>query len=234
MSRFRSSEVTTRTRGSTKRSKSNGINPEPILPNPSTTMFPENPASHPLDQPLPASSWTTSPSSSIRPPLPKVLDDVPVDHATRSSRRGREAVAEGQVHGPVDLLVEVRVSACSRVIPGLQPIPSSPRRRAPSSVSSISSRKASFVSAEASTTRPPSKRSRTPLTSRPRDGRKLGEHDLALGRVLDRAAEELAARHVRAGAAGVHLARPAGDRRAGDPCSRRRSAPRRRASNRSA
>ncbi len=53
------------------------------------------------------------------------------------------------------------------VIPGLQPIPSSPRRRAPSSVSSVSIRKASFFAADASTTFPPSKRSRIPSISRP-------------------------------------------------------------------
>ena len=46
-------------------------------------------------------------------------------------------------------------------------MPSSPIRRAPSSVSSVASRKSSSVSAEASTTRPSEKRSRMPRTSRP-------------------------------------------------------------------
>ena len=54
-----------------------------------------------------------------------------------------------------------------RVMPGLQPIPSSPSLRAPSSVSSVSRRYSSSESAEASTIRPASKRRRIPLTSRP-------------------------------------------------------------------
>ena len=49
-----------------------------------------------------------------------------------------------------------------RWMPGLQPMPSSPTRRAPSSVSSAPSRNSSFAVAEASTTLPPSKRRRTP------------------------------------------------------------------------
>ena len=54
-----------------------------------------------------------------------------------------------------------------RVMPGLQPMPSSPSRRAPSSRSSCSNRNSSFASAEASTTFPPANRSRMPRTSRP-------------------------------------------------------------------
>ena len=55
-----------------------------------------------------------------------------------------------------------------RVIRGLQPIPSSPRTRAPSSVSSVANRKSSFAVAPASTTRPPSNLSHAPTTSRPK------------------------------------------------------------------
>ena len=53
------------------------------------------------------------------------------------------------------------------------------------------------ASADASTTRPPSKRSRIAAALAPEvDGRELGERDHALGRVLDRRGEELAAREV--------------------------------------
>jgi hypothetical protein len=51
-----------------------------------------------------------------------------------------------------------------RWIPGLQPMPSSPRRRAPSSVSSVSRRNASPLEAVASTILPSSKTSRAPVT----------------------------------------------------------------------
>ena len=49
-----------------------------------------------------------------------------------------------------------------RWMPGLQPIPSSPTRRAPSSVSSVFSRNSSFDRADASTTTPSRNSSRTP------------------------------------------------------------------------
>ena len=97
------------------------------------------------------------------------------------------------------------------MIPGLQPIPSSPSRRAPSSTSIVSIRYASFVSAEASTTTPavePQANAGDLLA--PVDRRKVGERDLAFGRVLDRAAEELAARKVRSERIDLH--RPAFER----------------------
>ena len=53
------------------------------------------------------------------------------------------------------------------VMPGLQPMPSSPSRREPSSVSSVARRKSSFKRAEASTIRPSENVNVMPSISRP-------------------------------------------------------------------
>src|SRR5581483_2547721 len=111
-------------------------------------------------------SWTTSPSSSIRPPSRSSL--------TRSQwialrfwppTNARPApIARWTVPS---IFSSKSVFRVCRWIPGLQPIPSSPRRRAPSSVSSAASRNSSFPVADASTTSPASKRSRTPSQTFP-------------------------------------------------------------------
>ena len=60
-----------------------------------------------------------------------------------------------------------RIIPVRRVMPVFVPMPSSPSRRAPGSVSSVASRCSAPRSARASTTRPSSKRSSTPATSTP-------------------------------------------------------------------
>src|ERR1051325_408391 len=62
------------------------------------------------------------------------------------------------------------------VIRGLQPIPSSPRRREPSSRSSVSSRNDSFESADAPTTRPSSNPGRIPGPSGPAEPAGTARH----------------------------------------------------------
>ena len=60
------------------------------------------------------SCCTTRPSSSIRPPRPQVLDDVPVDRRLVRAAHVGEAEAEREVHRAVDLLVEVHVAHVAR------------------------------------------------------------------------------------------------------------------------
>ena len=83
------------------------------------------------------------------------------------------------------------------VIRGLQPSPSSPSRLAPSSVARICFRNSSPSSADASTTLPLAEdEPRADDVVAEVHGRELRVGDHALGRVLDRAVEDLAVGHV--------------------------------------
>ena len=95
-----------------------------------------------------------------------------------------------------------RIAPTGRSMPVFVPMPISPSRRAPGSVSSVASRYSWPRSARASTTRPARNSSSIPATSTPRGLDGIAEADAALGRVLDRAGEDLARRHV-AAAVGV-------------------------------
>ena len=114
-----------------------------------------------------------------------------------------------------------------RWMPGLQPIPSSPTRRAPSSVSSVCDqellvRPRRRVDDDAVAELEPDALADRALVER----RVLRVLDHALGRVLERREEELAARHVVVAVVDVPLA--AGEREASGRCRARRSAPSRR------
>ena len=86
-----------------------------------------------------------------------------------------------------------------RWMPGLQPIPNSPSTRAPSSVSSVVEQEV-LVRARARLDDAAALEAEHDVLDRAARvaGRILGEGDDALGRVLDRAVEDLAAGHVRA------------------------------------
>ena len=138
-----------------------------------------------------------------------------------------QPVAEREVDGAVDLLVEERVPHVARD-PGVAADPElAEAARALVAVERLEQVRPRSCPRRRRRRLPPSNRSRIPVSSAPEvHGRELGEGDRPLRGVLDRAAEELAARDVRA--AGVDLHRRAPRARAADPCRRRRSAPRRR------
>ena len=176
------------------------------------------------------SAWMTSPSALRRPPerRSQIMSQC-TRRLVRPAGLGIGA-AEREVDGAADLLVE-QDRPRRPVDAGLVPIPISPSRRAPGSVSSVASRYSWPRSARASTTRPGAELELDPGDLDAARARRDREADPALGGVLDRAGEDLARRHV-APAVGVDPG-AAGDARAAGRSRRPRCAARARGSSRS-
>ena len=142
------------------------------------------------------SCWITSPSAVRRPPRRR--------SQMRSQCRARLVLARpsrgrsGRARGAPCRRSSRRRGSCptGRSMPKFVPMPTSPRRRAPSSVASARCRYSSPVRARAATTSPPRSSSSTPSTSTPAGEERTREAHVALGAGLVRAGEDLAAGHV--------------------------------------
>src|SRR5262245_43995785 len=128
--------------------------------------------------------------------LPQVLDDVPVQLADVGASDLGQAVAEREVRGAVDLLVEERVLHVAGD-PGIAA--DAELAEAPGAVIQVEHLGQELPVARGRRVDDDTglERERDPRDlAAVVDGRELAEHDRAVGGVLDRAEEELAARHV--------------------------------------